>query len=156
MFQIIVAVVGIFLIAVIALLSAWFGGDAFTGQGERALFTTYLNQGSQIEASLKMYKAENGVLTFDETVETSEDVLEWLKNNDYLSSVPPGTWQIDGTAIYRALDDDEQCSRLNTFMGKDVSLAAAHNGCPPCEGIVNNGVVDKTFANWPGCTRAEG
>ena len=157
MFQLIVAVVGIALIVILAVIAVWVGGDTFSSSGERALFTTYLNQGSQIEASLKMYKANNGVLAFDETVETSEDVLNWLKNNDYLESVPPGDWQIDGTAIYRALENNEQCQRLNAFMGKDLSLAAAYDGCPPCNGVVGEGeVVDKTFANWPGCTREEG
>lgn len=73
-----------------------------------------------------------------------------------LAANPPGAdaLQIDGTAIYRALDNNEQCQRLNAFMGKDISLAAAYDGCPPCEGIVENGVVNKALANWPGCTRA--
>lgn len=161
MFQLIVAVVGIALIVILAVIAIWLGGDAFSSSGERATFTTYLNQGSQIEASLKMYKANNGVLTFedldgDDEV-SSEEVLENLRTLTYLETIPPGDWQIDGTAIYRALEDTEQCKRLNAFMGKDLEAAAAYNGCPPCEGTEDaNGVVDKTFANWPGCTRAEG
>ena len=48
MFNLIVAVVGIVLVAIIALLAMWFGGQAFSTSNEKATFAGYFNAGSQI------------------------------------------------------------------------------------------------------------
>lgn len=153
MFQLIVAVIGIALVVVLSIIAIWVGGTAFTTSGETALFTTYLNQGSQIEAGLKMYQADKGVLPQD--LPDSDAVLDHLVDTEYLRTVPEGLWEIDGSTIYRALDDFAQCKRLNEFMGKDVSLVDPGEdteGCPVCN--PPDGTVPNT-QDWPGC-RKEG
>lgn len=151
MFQLIVAIVSIALVVILAALAMWVGGDAFTQSGEKATFATYLNQGSQIEAGLKMYQADHG--TMPSGFGTSDEVIDELQDKQYLRSRPPGQWEIVGDTIYRALEKPEECKRLNLFMGKDVdsALAAAHNGCPPCAPTDPAEIAE--FKTWPGCTR---
>lgn len=166
MFQLIVAVVGVALVVILAIIAIWVGGPAFTSSGERALFTTYFNQGTQIEGALKLYNANNGGLPMtvdvadpDDEVESSRAALEKLINEQYLThapdinnSVEEGVWIIDGTNIYRALGSDApegQCRRLNEFVGKNTSqldaVNASWDGCPPCG--------EDAYSDWPGCTR---
>jgi len=154
MFQLIVAVVGIALVVILSVLALWVGGTAFTSSNEKALFTTYFNQGTQIEGALKLYAANNGGVSMsvsgeDGTPEATQEALDILVNSHYLTTAPdPEAWIIEGTSIYRALDssDGDQCKRLNEFAGKDTSLAP--NGCPACD--------DDAFNGWPGCTRDAG
>ena len=148
MFQLIVAVVGIALVVILSIIAIWVGGSAFTNSGETALFATYLNQGSQIEGGLKMYQADKGVLPSG--FSDSDAVLEHLVDETYLRSIPEGDWKIEGSTIYRQLQNTEQCARLNTFMGKDIALVADGSGCPPCN--VPVGEVNE-FSDWPGCRK---
>lgn len=155
MFQLIVAVVGIALVVLLSVIAIWVGGQAFTTSGETALFTTYLNQGSQIEAGLKMYQADKGVAP---SGENSTAVLEHLVDTEYLRSIPEGEWEIDanGSTIYRQLDTPEQCKRLNEFMGKDVALIDdpedVWDGCPVCN--PPDGTTPDT-SDWPGCRKED-
>lgn len=159
MFQLIVAVVGIALVVILAIIAIWVGGNAFTTSGEKATFTTYFNQGTQIEAALKLYSANNSGLSMtvapQSGLSNSQAALQKLINEQYLTSAPEfdeDVWVIDGTNIYRALDEDApagQCRRLNEFVGKDfTTMDADHaewDGCPPCG--------DDAYSDWPGCTR---
>jgi len=163
MFQLIVAVVGIALVVILAIIAIWVGGEAFTSSGEKALFTTYFNQGTQIEGALKLYSANNGGIPMSVAVdedmdayEATQAALQHLIDTEYLTTAPDiqdGVWLIEGTSIYRALDSsapDGQCRRLNDFVMKDVAeLDTVHpdwNGCPPCD--------DDAYNDWPGCTKA--
>jgi hypothetical protein len=149
MFQLIVAVIGIALVVILSIIAIWVGGSAFTNSGETALFATYLNQGSQIEGSLKMYQADKGVIPSN-MFANDQELLEHLVDQTYLRSIPEGEWKIEGSTIYRQLADTEQCARLNTFMGKDISLVVDGTGCPPCN--VAEGEVNE-FSDWPGCRK---
>lgn len=174
MFQLIVAVVSVVLVAIIAMIAIWVGGQAFTSSGERALFTTYFNQGTQIEGALKLYAANNGGVSMTVTgeagsVEATQSALNTLMAEEYLTHAPdPDSWVIEGTSIYRALEGDpEQCMRLNQFIGKDPSSLPDPDwlGCPPCNdaaGAPQPGdpgydplYAASTYNDWPGCRRVE-
>jgi hypothetical protein len=174
MFQLIIAVIGIALVAIMVLAAIWAGGQAFNSSGERALFTTYMNQGAQIEGSLKMYRADNGIMpgvtstgTCGSIADVSENILCQLKDGDYLASVPPGDWRVgeEGDTIYKPLEDVAQCQRLNEFMKMDFAALEATEalyptaddgvGCPPCTPPESASAEERTawgaFKTWPGC-----
>lgn len=169
MFQLIVAVIGIALVVILAIIAIWVGGNAFTTSGEKALFTTYFNQGTQIEGALKLYTANNGGISLVVPGVNSTDSVEvktaaaltYLVNNDYLTHAPDkGEWLLVGDTIYRALENSDQCGRLNQFAGKDIaSLPAGMDGCPPCldSDPINPDPAWQaaTYAGWPGCKKPD-
>lgn len=88
MFNLIVVVISIALLAIIAVASIFYGGDAWTQSSEKANVTTLINQGQQISGAAALYKADTGVTIADESAEvTAADVLE---RDGYLSNVPAG------------------------------------------------------------------
>lgn len=96
MFNLIVVVISIALLAIIAVASIFYGGDAWTQSSEKANVTTLINQGQQISGAAALYKADNGV-----AVATIAD----LETAKYLSNVPQagkittGDWAIDGSDV---------------------------------------------------------
>lgn len=62
MFQLIVAVISIALVAALALASIWYGGEAFTRGQLKAQVTTMINQAQQISGANTLYKTDNGGL----------------------------------------------------------------------------------------------
>lgn len=151
MFQVIIAVISIALVAIIAIAMIWFGGSVFTTGSDRALYAQLMNHGSQIEGALKLYNADKGYYPAG----TSQEVLGTLTADDagrtYLKDVPKGDWYVEGGTIYRALDDMGQCKRVNAVAKKDMSLADSYDGCPPCNGV--DGGAWESFRDWPGCRR---
>lgn len=149
MFQIIVAVVAIALVAIMAIAMIWYGGSVFSSAGEKGRFDGYVQQGTQIQASIKLYNVDTGGLPSG----TSDAQFSTLQTNNYLSSTPPGGWIIDNQVIYKPLTDNAQCKRFNQYAGKDVSDTvqptgatgnlASYEGCPPCD--------DSAWAAYPGC-----
>lgn len=162
MFQLIVAVISVALIAILTIAALWFGGVAFSDSSEKASFAEYFNHGAQIEGALKMYQVNN-----NNTVPAGDStaILSTLKTENYLKSIPAGDWEVATSGaqatIYLPLDNSDgqgfvKCKHLNEFMKKDVSLAELpsgpdYAGCPPC--VPTDPVEVTTFKNWPGCRK---
>lgn len=151
MFQVIIAVISIALVVIMAIAMIWFGGNVFVSGSDRALYAQLMNHGSQIEGALKLYNADRGVYPAG----TSTQILAALTASEagrtYLKDVPRGDWYVDGGTIYRSLEDMGQCRRVNEVAKKDISLASAYDGCPPCNGV--EGGPWEGFRDWPGCRR---
>jgi hypothetical protein len=60
MFQLIVAVISIALVAALALASIFYGGEAFTRGQLKAQVTTMINQAQQISGANTLYKNDKG------------------------------------------------------------------------------------------------
>lgn len=97
MFQLIVAVISIALVAALALASIFYGGEAFTRSQLKAQVTTMINQAQQLSGAQTLYKTDKGGL--------EADTPEILKTEGYLAvvPVPPGkittsAWGLDNTA----------------------------------------------------------
>lgn len=144
MFQLIVAVVSISLVVILAVAMLWYGGSAFTASSDRALFARLMNHGGQIEGAIQLYSSTRGAPPQG----NSSQILATLLSENYLSTVPPGGWYVDGTRVFYTLDDFSVCRRMNQLANWDVSPTgppAAWDGCPPCS--------DDSFSQWPGCRR---
>lgn len=101
MFQLIVAVISIALIAALAIASIFYGGDAFTKSSEKANVTTLINQAQQIAGAAALFKTDKGVNVYADLVtpynviNTSTLVTEgYLANAPTASKIANGDWQI--------------------------------------------------------------
>lgn len=151
MFQVIIAVISIALVAIIAIALIWFGGSAFMSGSDRALYAQLMNHGSQIEGALKLYNADKGTYPTGTSTEILNTLTHASSGITYLKDVPVGDWYVDGGTIYRALIDMDQCKRVNVVAKKDISQASDYDGCPPCNGVA--GGPWEGFRDWPGCRR---
>jgi hypothetical protein len=60
MFQLIVAVISIALVAALAIASIFYGGEAFTKSSEKANVTALVNQAQQISGAYQLFKTDAG------------------------------------------------------------------------------------------------
>src|SRR3546814_5196795 len=80
MFQLIVAVISIALLAALAGASIFYGGAAFSGSTAKANVSSLVNQGQQIAGAAALFRTDNGGTT-------PTDIATQLVANDYLQSV---------------------------------------------------------------------
>ncbi len=149
MFQMIVAVIAVAIVALLAIATIFYGGGVFTSSGERGKFDGYIQQGTQIQAGLKLYNVDTGTMPTG----SSSSQFTTLESNNYLTSTPPGGWVIDNQVIYKPLTDNAQCKRFNHYAGADTSDVvqpdgatqnlAYYEGCPPCD--------DAAWSKYPAC-----
>lgn len=73
MFQLIVAVISIALVAALALASIFYGGEAFTRGQLKAQVATMINQGQQISGANTLYKTDKGGVDADSVADLVAD-----------------------------------------------------------------------------------
>jgi type II secretory pathway pseudopilin PulG len=126
MFQLIVAVISIALVAALALASIFYGGEAFTRSQLKAQVTTMINQAQQISGAQTLYKTDKGGSVAATVVA--------LKDAAYLAEVPTApskittsSWGLDntatvgtglhpGTAYVGLIDDAGTLDKINTLV----------------------------------------
>ncbi|MCT4575176.1 MAG: hypothetical protein N4A43_02855 [Alphaproteobacteria bacterium] len=98
MANLIITIIAIALVAVAALMGAYYGGTAFNQGQEQAKLSTLINEGSQIVAALTMYDAmEDANFVF------GTDDLDDLKTGNYLTSGITG-WTIAANTLTKTTD----------------------------------------------------
>lgn len=130
MFNLIVAVISIALIAAMAAASIFYGGSAFGSGTAQAQASTLINNGQQISGAQQLYMIDNSG--------NRANAISVL-NGTYLQALPtaPGAvvtadWEINSTGEYGfiALDDDndgQQNSPANTVCAELVAQGAVAN-----------------------------
>ncbi len=149
MFNLIAVVFAVVLVLTLGVAGLYYGGEAYSTQTQETDYAEIVNGASQIQTAMELYKARYGVYPGGVEnvalgVTATEDLLNRLVQEDYLSGVPSGIWTIEGLMIQRNLDDVQQCSNVNRIAGLDV--ASLDDGCPPCD--------DPSFEGWPACEAA--
>lgn len=149
MFNLIVVIFSIVLVLVIGVATLYYGGEAYTTKTQETDYAEIVNGATQIKGAMELFKIRNGVYPGgieDELlgVSATEELLDRLVSQDYLSGVPSGAWTIENLTIQRGLDDAAQCRNVNRIAGLNVDLAP--EGCPPC--------TDSQFSVWPACQEA--
>ena len=142
MFNMIVAVISIALIAVMAVAGIWYGGSTYTSQTQKTQYTTMVNAASQIKGAMEIHRVRTGLYptgVADEGagITATQDMLINLTTQEYLSSVPDGKWIVDGGFIKATMADEAACERANMFAGFTLE-------CPTCD--------DPTRADYPACS----
>lgn len=85
MTKIILVIIGILLAAVAALMTAYYGGDAFTSSYDEAESTTLVNQSVQIDTAFRLFYTDKGRYPGNTD---GTGALNELIESDYLESVP--------------------------------------------------------------------
>lgn len=123
MFQLIVAVISIALVAALAIASIFYGGDAFTKSSTKAQVTTLINQGQQIAGAAALYKTDNGA---------SPATVATLVPN-YLAAAPTGTKNTDNAVGW------ELHIGATSAEASYTSIGIATGGAELCAEVVNQG-----------------
>lgn len=96
MTNMILGMIGILLAAAAALMTMFWGGDAFFSGSEKAEASRLTNEGAQIEQAISSYTARNGILPG--AGGGSSDAESDLVSSKFLSHMPKGSagsWIID-------------------------------------------------------------
>ena len=149
MFNLIAVIFSIVLVLVIGGATLYYGGEAYSTQTQETDYAEIVNGATQIKGAMELFKVRNGVYPGgieDQLlgVSATEELLDRLVAENYLSGVPEGSWTIENLTIQRGLDDAAQCRSVNRIAGLNVDLAP--DGCPPCS--------DSQFSVWPACQEA--
>jgi hypothetical protein len=84
MFALIIAIIAIALTVYLAVSTLFYGGDALSNGSARAIASSFINQGQQINGAHTLYKNDNAGSTVDGVTIT----LSKLVTDKYLSSLP--------------------------------------------------------------------
>lgn len=139
MFMIIASVISIVLVVMLAIAAVFYGGDLWTNNHYRSLYTEAENGALQIETAMHLHRGQRGIFPQG----SSEEILQTLRNEEFLSSIPAGEWVIHGNIIQKPLESVDVCLRMNELAGHDVSSAEAYDGCPPCD--------ESAYSHWTAC-----
>jgi hypothetical protein len=120
MFQLIVAVISIALVAALALASIFYGGEAFTRGQLKAQVATMVNQAQQISGANTLYKNDNGgndADTVAELVSPPNGGVRYLTVDiTPPSKIATGAWGIDNQAtspqIYVSLSPNADVTKV--------------------------------------------
>lgn len=162
MFQLIAAVIAIFLLGLMVLAAMYYGGGAHSDAKIRADYAGNMNTGAQIEGALRLYFNDNGMYPPSNLSDTA--LLEFLVANKYLKDVPSGEWTVNPQELHRPIKNQtvDECVAMNRVAGFDsngISELAGepYKGCPPCKGAEGTPVADlaNTYKNWPVCQLIE-
>lgn len=154
MFQLIVAVISIALIAALAIASIFYGGDAFTKSSEKANVTTLVNQAQQISGAAALYKTENGVSVAAGIVDNVNPLVDegFLAQAPQGNKVAPGNWTIvvdtaatpNVTYAYIAFDSAVDDAGKDSICTEVAKQGAGH--CADATGAAASGTDVTGFA----------
>jgi hypothetical protein len=108
MFQLIVAVISIALVAALAIASIYYGGEAFQKSSLKANVTTLVNGGQQIAGGQALYKTDHSGISATDL----DDLILDADGNQYLTAAPgvsgaaAGDWSLntDGSVAVVAVN----------------------------------------------------
>lgn len=100
MYALIIVIIAISLTVYMAVSTMFYGGDAMSNSGARAVASGFLMQGQQINGAHTLYKNDNAGTTVGSTgADGNEIELSALVTGKYLSSIPVPTvgttWAVD-------------------------------------------------------------
>ena len=101
MFQLIVAVISIALVAILAIASIYYGGSAFQRSGLKAQVDAMVNAGQQISGAQSLYQTDLGI-----SATTVAQLQNTVNGVTYLSAapaIPSVASKADGTAAWSIL-----------------------------------------------------
>lgn len=134
MFQLIVAVISIALVAALAAASIFYGGTAFSGSTGKANVTSLINQGQQIAGAGALYRSDNSGIP---ATDIATLVGDYLQSAPTPPAVAETAWDTDGNIAWVELTSaagESTCEEVTNQNG-DVSPVgtAAFDADTPAE-----------------------
>lgn len=122
MFQLIIAIIAIALVALLAVASLYYGGSAFSTGSARAAAATVVSQAQQINAAEVLYANDNSGAIPATVLALNTSTPQYLQAVPVLPSNIGGTvaWTVDGSKnglIYAQVANQAICSQINTQAG---------------------------------------
>ena len=100
MFQLIVSVIAIALVAILAAASIYYGGSAFTSSNTKGAVAALINSGEQIAGANALYKVDN---TVGATTMTALEPV-YLAGDPTPPKFASGAWSIDATGTVATIN----------------------------------------------------
>jgi type II secretory pathway pseudopilin PulG len=117
MFSLIIAIVSILLVGALALATVYYGGTSFLMGSERAQIARVMNEGSQVEGAIRLFRVEQGRLP-----ESPDELTD--PNHQYLQALPTGSGELEASKfqfgddyVFAAVSDAKVCEAINAKMG---------------------------------------
>ena len=106
MFQLIVAVISIALVAALAIASIYYGGEAFQKSSLKANVTTLVNGGQQIAGAQALYKTDHSGIpsTAISTLVLDADGNQYLTAAPGVSGAAAGDWTLNADGSIAVVD----------------------------------------------------
>lgn len=115
MSNLIITIIAIALVALAALMSAYYGSTAWNRGRQKAQATTLINQKQQIKAAAALYKAKNN---------NNEGQISDLVDDNYLNNTP----EFEET-VWKGYGNDEASSIVAVEFPADVDSETATSVC---------------------------
>jgi hypothetical protein len=135
MFQLIVAVISIALVAALAIASIYYGGSAFSSSSLRANVVTLVNAGQQISGAQALYKTDNGIAAASIAALSAPSTtgVTYLSAEPGKSSIvaDAAMWEVSTTEATIAL----KTPLVSSDVCKEVARQAGNNGQFGCDGV---------------------
>lgn len=139
MFNLLVTVLGVTLVAMLSIGSIFYGGAVFFTAKPRGNYVEVVNEYNRITSALASHRLEHGYQVFA----SAEEVVEEIKSQGYLTYEPLWTWRMtDDKKLVAILENRRSCEMMNRFAG--YRLISGGEYCPPCD--------SEEFAEWPSCS----
>lgn len=150
MFQLIVSVIAIALVAILAAASIYYGGSAFTNSNAKGAAAALINSGEQIAGANTLYSVDHT---------SSAVAIGDLVTNNYLSALPTppkfaapaASWKLDAASTVAFIElDSAAATQVCTQVGlQGGASSATMTGTEPVAGDLTGvqfGCVGSNFA----------
>lgn len=130
MFQLIVSVIAIALVAILAAASIYYGGSAFTNSNTKGAVAALVNSGEQIAGAAALYRVDNTVAPVDITTLTPASGTTYLSGAPVAPKFASGQWQLnaDGSVAYISIATtaaSQVCAEVLNQNGNHAQTTAA-------------------------------
>lgn len=157
MFSLIITIISIALVAVLALATLYYGGDAFNKGSAAAKAAQLINEGQQIAGALQL--AEQDQVAADAADMTAIDTSAELVTGKYLQAVPAGystslplITAFDFAQGARKFDSNtvslKVCQEVNKKAGLAATGVTAANVATKVYGCVTNDGTAELTSGW--------
>lgn len=125
MFSLLITIISIALVAVLALATLYYGGDAFNRGTSKAEAARLVNEGQQVSGAMTLYEVQTGA---------AAPSVQVLVDNNYLKSAPQGWVALDGLAG-KPVENVDACLEANKSQGVNaVPTWAEYQANPAYQG----------------------
>lgn len=134
MFSLIITIIAVFLVALLALATIYYGGSSLNKGSDSATTAEAVNKGNQIQGAFELYRADHGSLP----VGTADEIKATLISSNYLKSWPEGKnsttsqWSLINDYATLSGLSQSQCEAINQQMLGSPTI-------PACSATGNEG-----------------
>lgn len=140
MFSLIITIISIALVALLALATLYYGGDAFNRGSAGAQAARLINEGQQVNGAVAIYKADRAAGNTAAATTLSDLVPAYL--SQLPSSFNGATTLASGMVTITSMADDV-CTEVNKRAGHDPAGPIVTAGQKP--GVFGCNTADKVF-----------